>query len=227
MKAHVEDDIHRYFEGRLTAVAERDALFGHLDRCPECRAEFDAIAEADRLLADLSADALPPVQLDAIRASVLESAEVEKPSRAKWWLSWLVPAAAAAVALFAAMPSQRFTSKGGATVTVPTVEALCFDSDANVVQHLAASGTCPAPGFVKMIYASPESTPHLTVVARRGDAIVSRSSVEDVKPRSVLPEHVALAAGETIEVVVLTEPPADDEALKVAEPTLVITGVAR
>ncbi len=226
MKAHVEDDIHRYFEGRLTAVAERDALFGHLDRCDVCRAEFDAIAEADRLLADLPADAVSPVQLDAIRASVLDVAEPEAPSRAKWWLTWLVPAAVAGVALFAAMPKETFTSKGGGAPTTPTVEVLCFDDAANIVAHLAASGTCPAPGFAKMIYASPEQTPHLTVVARQGDRIVARASVEDVKPRSVLPEHVALEPGVSTAFVVFTEPP-DDEALKTAPATLVVTGVAK
>lgn len=197
MTTHVETAIDKYFEGRIEDVKERDALFGHLDRCEGCRRRFDEVALVQRALSGGSG--IPAAELALIgRTVVSAAAPAKKPAWSAWfWVSRIAAPVAAlgAAAIFFLTPSQ-FTAKGGGEgVSGVGIEVLCFDRQAVQTKVLRASGDCPAPGVFKLVYAAAHSVDHLRV--RAGSLKLELDAPE---PRSSLPGHVQFAAGERIEV---------------------------
>ncbi len=199
---HVERAIEAYFEGRLSDETDRDALFGHLDRCTECREHFNEIARGFRML---SQDQAGPgaVELSMIGASLLKP---EKKRRAPAWWAGLLGLASLAAVLFVVRPvDDGFGAKGGASGTVATLEVLCFNEKAEMSSHLNThlheATACKAPGYLKIIYASPRSVKRLTVAAVVGKEVRFITEVANPRPRSVLPNHARLVAGETIKII--------------------------
>jgi hypothetical protein len=222
MTTHVEAEIEKYFDGRIEAIAERDALFGHLDRCDGCRRRFDELAVAHRALAGDQLT-LPATELALIGRTVIQSTAkpVERP---RSWLRILVPAAVfAAVLVFSLLPRGEFASKGGETAGAAAIDVLCFDALGEPTKALKADGSCPAPGLIKLVYASARPAAHLRVVALVDDTARIDVTLENVEPRSPIPGHAALAAGEKISIVVL----ARGEALEKRAPSITVTGVPR
>lgn len=232
MMGHVDRAIAQYFEGRITRASDRDALFGHLHRCDACRRSFDERAVAERALAGLATGQPPPGgpsarELDAI-ASALLDAVAPRQSRA-WW-RWLAGAAIPVVAsllVAVALPDEAFRSKGGGPAGgVPVIEVLCFDARAEVVAHLKESGACPAPGFLKVIFASPRPIEHLSVAAFTRDEVRLSADLTTPEPRSVLADYAQLGPGETVRVVARPGAVSVD-ALRSLPADLSVTGVAR
>ena len=94
---HVEERLVSYLRGELEA-AERAAIEAHLAACPVCR---QALADFQRLAADLARLPAPAVHWGAYRADLRNKLERrERPRRSRWiWLP--VPAAALAAGLAA------------------------------------------------------------------------------------------------------------------------------
>ncbi|MCC7386288.1 MAG: hypothetical protein IT384_30875 [Deltaproteobacteria bacterium] len=233
MTRHVERAIERYFSGDMARGAERDALFGHLDRCETCRGEFEEQARAMRALAGTGEP--PGAELELMLPALLDG--VAPAARSFSWrpLAWLLPiAAAAGLAAVLFVPREdpgareEWTAKGGApAIGLPTVEVLCFDPHGEVVAHLKRDGACAAPGFLKLIYASPRTVPHLTVLAISGDEVRLHVEVDAPAPKSVLADHAKLAAGETIRVIALAgDGPAEMEVAKKHAPALTVRGTS-
>jgi hypothetical protein len=210
MTAHVESAIERYFDGVRITPGDRDALFGHMDRCHDCRSYFDELALTHRALAGKTGD-VPATELALIGQAVAMGATTE-PVRERRWLTGLASAIAAAsavllAAVFIGPKQEAFTAKGGAVLAAsPTVEVLCFDEQAEVVAHLKQSGACPAPGFIKLVFASPKTVETLAVAVLSGEKLLSLENLQSPSPRGVLPGHVQLARGETLRIVI-----SDDE----------------
>jgi hypothetical protein len=196
MTTHVETAIERYFEGRIGDIKERDALFGHLDRCDRCRRRFDELAVVHRALAGGVAE-IPATELALIGRTVVAGAAARKTNNAPWFVLTRVvaPVLAIGVALFVFVKPGEFTAKGGGAAGI-AVEALCFDPSGAQTRVLKESGACPAPGFVKLVYASARSVEHLSV--RAGAFSVE---LDAPAPRSSIPGHFTLSIDEKVEVV--------------------------
>lgn len=197
MTTHVEAAIDKYFEGRIEDVKERDALFGHLDRCDGCRRRFDEVALVQRAL---SGDrGVPAAELALIgRTVIAAAAPVKKPAWSAWfWVSRIAaPVAALGAAAVLFLGPSQFTAKGGGEQgTGVGIEVLCFDRRAEQTKVLRASGDCPAPGVFKLVYASAHSVDHLSVRAKD-----LKLEIDAPAPRSSLPGYVEFEAGERIEV---------------------------
>lgn len=219
MTTHVESAIEKYFAGRIEVMEERDALFGHLDRCDGCRQRFDELARMQRALSG-GGVGLPAAELHLIGRTVIASAA---PVRVRSW-SWLriaapLVAVAAAVLLFLRPADEVWTAKGGEAAAAITLEALCFELESQTETVLRTSGDCPAPSFVKLVYASPRKAGHFHVVARAGGESRMEVTLDDLGPRSPIPGHVQLEPGETIEISTIE----DGE----ERPVLSIRGVSR
>ncbi|MFO0727265.1 MAG: hypothetical protein U1E65_26030 [Myxococcota bacterium] len=199
MTAHVEQAIERYFRGEIHAVEERDALFGHLDRCPLCRASFDSHSTAHRLLAQKPFGA---AELESMLPALLDGASPRLAPGSLRWLRWLGPlvASAGAAVLFFLSPS-GLSIKGGSHSGAAIVEALCFDAQMAVTAHLKESGRCPAPGYVKLLFASPSTVPALTVVVLAKDEVRLDLHLKQPEPRSVLADYAKLEPQEVLRVI--------------------------
>lgn len=234
MTPHVEETIERYFEGRVTEIEERDALFGHLDRCLDCRGRFDELASIHRMLGGGVPGGIPSTELALVRSSVVSGA-TRKTSDRRWRIgaylaAIAMPAAAAfAVAAFV-LPRSDLTAKGGGAARAdrPAIEVICFDERAEIREHLRSDGRCPAPGYLKLVYAAPRTVPHLLIAALSGDEVRAMSVLTMPEPRSVLPEHVKIAPGERVRIVaVSSREPIPRERAQMLSPILVVTGVAQ
>jgi hypothetical protein len=236
MTVHVEESIERYFEGRIALGEDRDALFGHLDRCAPCRTHFDRLAFAQRALAS-PGDAVPSTELALIKRTLIPAAQKRRfivwPSRV---VGLFAPAALVVVVVLGLMmfpelsgrKESVLTPKGGHTARSGEIEVLCFDTQKEVTAHLREDGACIAPGFIKVIYASPESVPSLFVAAIEDEEVRFAVELKSPKPRSVVPDFAELRAGGTIKVVVLTadRTPEKEELMRM-KPRLVVEGVSR
>ncbi len=236
MTVHVEESIERYFEGRIAHGEDRDALFGHLDRCSPCRAHFDRIAFVHRALASPE-HPVPGTELALIKRTLIPDASKK---RIFVWPSRLVglfaPAALVVIAVLGLMmfpelggrKESGFMSKGGHGARTGEIEVLCFDTQKEITAHLREDGACIAPGFVKVIYASPESVPSLVVAAIEDEEVRFLVELKAPKPRSVVPEFAELRAGSTIKLVALAadRTPEKEELLR-TKPRLVVEGVSR
>jgi hypothetical protein len=233
MTVHVEESIERYFEGRIGRGEDRDALFGHLDRCMPCRSHFDRVAFTHRAL--FSGDgSVPRAELDLIKGTLISG------SKRPWTIRFsmaaivgtLAPAAAVIIAAFAFFVLPRnegvFTAKGGAVARAGAIEVLCFDDKKEVTAHLKEDGACVAPGFVKVIYASPETMPSLVVAAVEDDEVRFVVELKSPKPRSVVPEFAELRPGSAIRVIAFgaDKAPDKDEIARM-KPRLVVEGVSK
>jgi hypothetical protein len=229
MTPHVERAIDRYFRGAIREREERDALFGHLDRCDACRAAFDAQAAAHRALAK-EQGGVPPTELALILPAVLDGIAPPEPRRSWAWLVALAPIAAlllAVIALRGRGPDDGYASKGGTPIPLPVIEALCFDEKAAVSAHLKATGTCPAPGFVKLVYGSTDRAPYLTVLVLAEKEVRLFESIERPTRETVIGDYAKLAPGETLRVIaVWGERPLELEAARARQPIMSIHGAA-
>ncbi len=227
MTAHVESAIERYFRGDIQKAEERDALFGHLDRCQVCRQSFEAQSEATRLLSGRS---FARAELEAMLPAILDAA-APAPARGLAWLRWAAPllaASAAGLLLMLQPPPNVDTARGGTHDGGAVVEALCFDERFVVTAHLKEAGGCPAPGFVKILYASPATVPALSVVILSESEVRLEAHVQKPEPRSVLADYAKLAPGETLRVIAISGP--ETTALEVAKrltPVMTIHGDSR
>jgi hypothetical protein len=197
MTTHVEAAIERYFEGRIDDITERDALFGHLDRCDGCRRRFDELAGVQRALA--GGTEIPATELALIGRTVVAGAAARKTSAQPWFVVARVLAPMVALGIAAVVllqPPPELTSKGGGEAGSVGIEALCFDPSGAQTKVLKESGECPAPGLVKLVYASARSVDRLTVRAGSWSAELVAPA-----PRSTIPGHVALEVGQRLEVV--------------------------
>ena len=222
---HVDRDIERYFDGGIKTPEAHEALFGHLDRCPSCRAYFDELAIGHRALAK-DRSTIPSTELALLLPLVVGRSAARTPSGAPAWVwSLLGPAFAAVFALLFFPPSPELVSKGSQDGPKrPTIEVLCFDEKLEVTAHLSRDGACAAPGWVKVVYASPWTVPSVTVAAIAGEQIKFVARLEKPGPRSVVPEHARLEYGEKLRIVVTTER-ADDKALMAHPPTITVSGI--
>lgn len=227
MTAHVEGAIERYFRGDIHRAEERDALFGHLDRCQQCRQSFEAQSEATRLL---SGRPYARAELEAMLPAILDAA-APAPARGWAWLRWAVPLLTAAAALLVVTllpPAHVDTARGGTHDGGAVVEALCFDEGFAVTAHLKETGGCPAPGFVKILFASPATVPALSVLVMAEDEVRLEAHVQKPEPRSVLADYAKLSPGETLRVIAVSGP--ETTALEVAKgltPVMTIHGDSR
>jgi hypothetical protein len=231
---HVEESIERYFEGAIAKREDRDALFGHLDRCEPCRDHFDRIAFTQRALAGAKGD-VPATELALIRRTLIGGDSSRSRMTAARFFALFAPAAAvAAVGLLVVLNPHTlsleptFVPKGGLTLHSPQVEALCFDAAKEITAHLREDGACVAPGFVKVIYASPETVPSLVVAAIEDEEVRFVVKLESPKPRSVVPEFAELRPGASIRIIAVTaERAPEKESLLTMKPRLVVDGVSR
>lgn len=236
MRPRDERLIERYFEGESLSPPEQQQLFSRVADDEECRAYFDELAEAERLLS--GGHELPSTQLDLIKQAVLSEAA---PSRSQvrsfaqvWRAAGLFGAVAAAGVLFVVLGPERggpgeFAARGGSEASL-AVEALCFDAKAEVVKSARSSTDCPAPGFVKLLYASPRSAPRIAVVVRaRTESVPPEVRVEfeleTPSPRSILPGHARIELGETLEIYVADKAIGPDQ-LEQLSPVFTIAGVS-
>ena len=197
MSAHVEAAIERYFKGEIAQPRERDALFAHLGACVHCRAKFDAQSAANDAL---SGRRFAKVDLDAMLPALLEGAA--PPRRRLSWVAWLAPALTVCAVLVFFIPQSELTPKGGGLRGPPAIEALCFDTQAQLAAHRTATGGCPAPGFVKLVFAAPETVPVLNLVVLGADGAVRWSAdVTTPKPRDVIGDYIELAKGDELRVI--------------------------
>lgn len=233
MSGHVERAIGRYFAGGIETESERAELFTHLEDCAACRAAFEAQAAADRAL---SGRAFAPTQLASMLPALLDEAAREAAPTRTPWLSWARWAAVPALALGALVvvglriggggvpADDGLTPKGGAAAVGPLVEALCFDADMRESGRHTASGTCPAPGFVKLAYLRPTPVPLVTVVVLDGAGEV-RLHAELRQPRrlDLADGYATLAPGDVLRVIAVesTAPLAEGVA-KSSEPVLTL-----
>src|SRR5437763_1637818 len=120
MTVHVEESIERYFEGRIGLSEDRDALFGHLDRCAPCRGHFDRLAFTHRALAG-TRSGVPMTELALIKQSLIPAA-AEKSKEARKRLSFprlaalFAPAAAVVVIALGVLTFPTNLHKEGALV---------------------------------------------------------------------------------------------------------------
>src|SRR5262245_2449545 len=124
---HVDRDIELYFDGRIQTPEAHEALFGHLDRCPECRSYFDELALGHRMLAK-DRSTIPSTELALLLPLVVGRSASEAGARIPSWV-WSVfgPALAAVFALLFFRPTPEFVDKGSPHAVVkPVVEVLCF-----------------------------------------------------------------------------------------------------
>ncbi len=222
---HVDRDIERYFDGGIRTPEAHEALFGHLDRCPTCRGYFDELAGGHRLLAR-DRTSIPATELALLLPIVVGRSAARPGSRVPSWV-WSVfgPALAAMFALLFFRPTPELASKGSEeALHAPVVEVLCFDQRFEVTAHLERDGACKAPGYVKVVYASPWTVPSLTVAAIADEELRFVARLTEPSPRSVVPEYASLDHGETLRIVVSTEP-MDDKALMVKRPSITVSGV--
>ncbi len=226
MNTHAEDAVDRYFSGGMQA-SQRDALFGHLDRCAECKQYFDDIAYAHRMISgedatvsDFELALIGRFLVDEKRhrapkpfAFLRDLVGGEKPQHSpsgvvRWLFAGALPLFGAAFSFWffaAPNPHNEWAARGSKDRRTPVVEVLCFDQEAQVTQHLTESGSCPAPGFVKVLYASPQTVPNLVVAAVAEKEIRFALRLERPEPRSVIPQHAELKVGEALRIVVLEE----------------------
>jgi anti-sigma factor RsiW len=66
---HYRDELQDLLDRRLDAEREREVR-SHLDRCPQCRREFEAAAWVKRLAATVAETDLPPGLEDSIRSAL-------------------------------------------------------------------------------------------------------------------------------------------------------------
>src|SRR5262245_58068916 len=127
MTTHVEAAIERYFEGQISDIGERDALFGHLDRCGGCRQRFDEMARVHRALSGTAELAQAEVALIGRTVIANAARKQAKQEKAPWFaLTRIVaPILALGVALFIFMKPSEFNSKGGGETNAIALEALC------------------------------------------------------------------------------------------------------
>jgi hypothetical protein len=227
MTAHVDRAIERYFAGEIARAADRDALFGHLDRCDQCRKAFDSEADLHRSLAG-SKHQIPATELALIAPALLDSIAPDRAPKRWWtWAFALAPIAAALlVAIRATGPAHDEWSPKGSAPIAPeaSIEVLCFDEKANVVQHLKQDGRCPAPGFLKVVYASPRSVPHLTVAAFAGDEVRLYADLSSPEPRSVVADYAKIARGDRVRVIaVAKDSPVAMEVLRGMSPSITVS----
>lgn len=229
MTAHVDQAIERYFAGAVDRARDRDALFGHLDRCERCKKEFEAQAQAHRALA--GGKSFAATELALIAPALLDSVEPEPwPSR---WIAWAVGLAIpAAIALLVALgpitaedPAAPYVGvRGSQNEGKSTVEVLCFDEKMQVVAHLKQDGRCPVPGYIKVVFASPLTVPHLSIAAIAKNEVRLFADLEKPEPRSVLADYAKIERGESLQVIAV----AGDEAvrlevLRAMPPALTVT----
>lgn len=231
MRRHVDRDIERYFEGGIERASDREALFGHLDRCDRCRTEFDAQAETHRALSGLGRGQLPITELSLIAPALLDAVAPEQRSMFGW-RSWAGAAALLApVALLLLLlqpgslePRGELTARGGGALPVLPIEVLCFDAKAQVVAQLKQDGRCPAPGFLKIVYASAAPAGHLTVVALVRGEVRLFAEVAAPKAGTVLSDYARLEPGEQLQVIAVTaDGPSGLEVVKSMPATLTVT----
>ena len=141
-----------------------------------------------------------------------------------WVWSVFGPALAAVFALLFFRPAPEMVAKGSPHQAKPAIEVLCFDQKFEVTAHLSRDGDCSAPGWVKVVYASPWTVPSLTVAAIADGEVRFLARMSKPEPRSVVPDHAMLRHGEKLRVVVTTEP-IDDKALMAHPPAITVSGV--
>jgi hypothetical protein len=222
---HVDRDIERYFDGGIETPEAHEALFGHLDRCPTCRAYFDELAIGHRMLA-ADRSTLPSTELALLLPIVVGRSATSAHARVPSWVwSLFGPALAAMFALLFFRAPPELVSKGSVHgPKPPTIEVLCFDEKFEVTAHLERDGACPAPGWIKVVYASPWTVPSVTVGAFSGDQVRFVSRMQQPAPRAVIPEHARLEKGDELRIVVTTED-TDDKALMAHPPSITVSGV--
>ena len=237
MTTHVDTTIERYLEGRVVDASERDRLFGHLDRCERCRSRFDELAIAHRALSGTEAS-MPGTELDLIAPAVIEEAvRAAEPKRsfAGWLARVMVPVAAVALVVVGLRvgPDDHeaaFAAKGGgATAKSVRLEVLCFDEKMEIAAHLRdGGGSCPAPGFVKLVFGSVRTVDHLSVAVLAKHEVRLFEKLTSPKPRSIVPGYAKLMPGETLDVIAVAgDEAADLPRVRVVEPMLRIEGAHR
>jgi hypothetical protein len=208
MTTHVESAIDKYFAGRIEALEERDALFGHLDRCDGCRRRFDELARTHRAMSSVDG-AMPAAELHLIGRTVVAAAARREEPRFSWafWGRIAAPVLAlgAALVFFLRPVEEEFTAKGSVRESKIAIEALCFDLETQSETVLRADGECPAPSFVKLMYASPHPAGHFHVVVRQGTEERLQVTLDRPEPRSPIPGHVQLDPEQTLDVVVVED----------------------
>lgn len=117
-----------------------DRLGQHLERCPECRREWDAYTALDRALGTLRLEAALPARLEQVtlrRARLADGAHV--PERRRRWLGVAIPALAATAILVVAA-RQSLVDSG--TVSPPAAPE---HTPTAAPQRLAERPSTPAP----------------------------------------------------------------------------------
>ncbi len=232
--AHFEDTVDRYFNSCLPS-SERAALFAHTEQCSSCRQYFEDASTAQRLLSG-NLNKVSKGELSAIRGLVIHEAQKRESKKAFSWRSLFyvaAPALSTVALLFVFLSPQSSTPPGGEWTARGTVrslnlsiEVLCFDQEGNTTARHRTSGTCPAPGFLKVVYASPTTTPAVTVGVFSGDEVRFVSELVSPLPSSVAPKYAPLKVDEELRVVAVPEI-ASAENLAEMNPILTIRGLQK
>jgi len=134
-----------------------DLLGQHLERCQDCRREWEAYAALDRALGTLPLEAALPARLEQVTLRRVRLADgAEAPQRRRRWLDFALPALAATAVLVVAVRlslqvggqvggqegSQEGRRKDGRVVSAPAAPARAPSAEP---QRLAARTSTPAP----------------------------------------------------------------------------------
>src|SRR5262249_9960609 len=121
-----------------------DLLGQHLERCQNCRREWEAYAALDRALGTLPLEAALPARLEQVTLRRVRLADGAEAPKRRWrWLGLAMPAlAATAVLVVAARLSLHEGNQEGRLVSAPVAPARAPSA---APQRLAARTSAPAP----------------------------------------------------------------------------------
>jgi anti-sigma factor (TIGR02949 family) len=229
------EQLNALLDGDLEAD-QAAALRQHIDTCEECRAEYEAMAQARQVLRDIPQPAVPEGLLASIKADA--ETELAEPAAPSIWSRWRIAtavAAAAAVLLAVFTPWQALHEDEVCEVCPPTetpsvvAEAPADDQDAPLAAATPDDATDPEPvtdgtELAQAPPAEPEMnrTPRRRSVPRERRVGSSRPVEVAVSPEPTpAPAEVAEPAVETVrEPALASAPVAAEPSSAVGEPLM-------